>query len=47
LAKAYLDSIKAPRKQFILAPGTGHEPSIVSLNLMRKLLVEQVRPMTR
>jgi pimeloyl-ACP methyl ester carboxylesterase len=45
LAKAYFDSIKAPRKQFVVAPGTGHEPSIVSLNLMHKLLAEQVRPM--
>jgi pimeloyl-ACP methyl ester carboxylesterase len=47
LAKAYLDSIKAPRKQFILAPGSGHEPSVTVLNLTRKLLVEQVRPLAR
>lgn len=47
LAKAYLDSVRAPRKQFILAPASGHEPSSVSLTLMRKLLVEQVRPLTR
>lgn len=47
LAKAYLDSIKAPRKQFILALGSGHEPSVTVLNLTHKLLVEQVSPLSR
>jgi pimeloyl-ACP methyl ester carboxylesterase len=45
LAKAYFDSIKAPRKQFYLVPGTGHEPSATQLNLTFKVLIEQVRPM--
>jgi pimeloyl-ACP methyl ester carboxylesterase len=45
LAKAYFDSIKAPRKQFLLVPGTGHEPSVPSLSAVRKLLVEDVRPL--
>jgi pimeloyl-ACP methyl ester carboxylesterase len=45
LAKAYFDSIKAPRKQFYLAPGTGHEPSAPELDMMLKVLVEQVRPL--
>ena len=43
LAKAYFDSIKAPRKQFYLVPGTGHEPSAAPLDLTRKVLIEQVR----
>lgn len=45
LAKAYFDSIKAPRKQFYLVPGTGHEPSATELDMMLKVLVEQVRPL--
>jgi len=44
LAKAYFDTIKAPRKQFYLVPGTGHEPSATELNMTLKVLVEQVRP---
>jgi pimeloyl-ACP methyl ester carboxylesterase len=43
LAKAYFDSIKAPRKQFYLVPGTGHEPSATELDMTLKVLVEQVR----
>jgi len=45
LVKAYFDSIKAPRKQFYLVPGTGHEPSATELDMIRKVLVEQVRPL--
>ena len=45
LAKAYFGSIKAPRKQFYLVPGTGHEPSATELKLTLKVLVEQVRPL--
>lgn len=45
LAKAYFDSIKAPRKQFYLVPGTGHEMSATELDLMWKVLNEQVRPL--
>jgi pimeloyl-ACP methyl ester carboxylesterase len=45
LAKAYFDSIKAPRKQFYLVPGTGHEPSAPQLDLTLKVLTEQVRPL--
>jgi pimeloyl-ACP methyl ester carboxylesterase len=45
LAEAYFDSIKAPRKQFFLVPGTGHEASATELALMLKVLVEDVRPL--
>jgi pimeloyl-ACP methyl ester carboxylesterase len=45
LAKAYFDSIQAPRKQFYLVPGTGHDPSVAELDLTRKVLIEQVRPL--
>jgi pimeloyl-ACP methyl ester carboxylesterase len=45
LAKTYFDSIKAPRKQFYMVPGTGHEPSVAELDLIQKVLVEQVRPL--
>lgn len=45
LAKAYFDSIKAPRKEFYLVPGTGHGLSATELDLTRKVLLEQVRPL--
>jgi pimeloyl-ACP methyl ester carboxylesterase len=47
LASAYLDSIKAPRKQFYLVPGTGHGNSATELDLALKVLLEQVRPLVR
>lgn len=46
LAKAYFESIKAPRKQFYLVPGTGHDSSATELDMTLKVLVEQVRPLT-
>ncbi len=45
LAKAYFDSIKAPRKQFYLVPGTGHEDSATLLALTLRVLLQQVRPL--
>jgi pimeloyl-ACP methyl ester carboxylesterase len=45
LAESYLESIKAPRKQFYLIPGSGHEMSAPSLDLTLKVLTEQVRPL--
>jgi pimeloyl-ACP methyl ester carboxylesterase len=45
LAKAYFDSIKAPRKQFYLVLGTGHGDSATSLDMVLKVLLEQVRPL--
>jgi len=45
LAKAYFDSINAPRKQFYLVPGTGHGDSTTELDTTLKVLVEQVRPL--
>jgi pimeloyl-ACP methyl ester carboxylesterase len=45
LAKCYFDSIKAPRKKFYLVPGTGHEDSAASLDVVLKVLLEQVRPL--
>jgi pimeloyl-ACP methyl ester carboxylesterase len=46
IAKTYFDTIKAPRKQFYLVPGTGHEDSATELDMTLKVLVEQVRPLT-
>jgi pimeloyl-ACP methyl ester carboxylesterase len=45
LARAYFDSIKAPRTQFYLVPGTGHAASATELDMMLRVLVEQVRPL--
>ena len=46
VTKAYFDSIKAPRKELYLVPGTGHEDSATELDMTLKVLVEQVRPLT-
>jgi pimeloyl-ACP methyl ester carboxylesterase len=43
LAKAYFDRLNAPRKQFTLVPGTGHEPSAPLLALMHEVLARDVR----
>lgn len=45
LARAYFDSIAAPHKEFFLVPGTGHEPSVPLMAVVRKILVEQIRPL--
>jgi pimeloyl-ACP methyl ester carboxylesterase len=47
LAKTYFDGINAPRKQFYLVPSTGHEPSMTMINLTRKILLEQVKPLAK
>jgi pimeloyl-ACP methyl ester carboxylesterase len=47
LAKAYFDSIKAPRKQFYLVPGSGHQPSAATMDVTRKILLEQVKPLAK
>jgi len=44
LAKAYFDSITAPRKEFYLMPGTGHTPSMPELDELQKILLQYVRP---
>ena len=44
-AKAYFDSLKAPRKQFYSVPGTGHAPTVPELNLVLKILTDEVRPL--
>ncbi|MGD1106872.1 MAG: alpha/beta hydrolase [Terracidiphilus sp.] len=45
LAKAYFDTIKAPRKQFYLVPGTGHSDSSPELDMTLMVLVKEVRPL--
>ena len=45
LAKCYFDAIKAPKKKFVVVPGTGHEPSATELEAIFKVLTEQVRPL--
>lgn len=46
MARAYFDSIRAPRKEFYLAPGTGHEPSATELDRIHTILLEQIKPLT-
>jgi pimeloyl-ACP methyl ester carboxylesterase len=45
LAKAYFDSIKAPRKELYLVPGTGHEGSASELALLQRVLRTEARPL--
>jgi pimeloyl-ACP methyl ester carboxylesterase len=45
LAKSYFDSIKAPRKRFYLVPGAGHEYSAATLDIMLRVLEQQIRPL--
>ena len=47
LARAYFDSIKAPRKQFFLVPGAGHQLNRPSLDVVHKILLEQVKPLAK
>jgi len=47
LAKAFLESIKAPRKGFYLVPGAGHKPNTPTMALTRKVLLEQVKPIAK
>jgi pimeloyl-ACP methyl ester carboxylesterase len=44
LAKDYVDSIKAPRKRFVLIPGAGHDPSVAEIAAAHNLLLEQATP---
>jgi pimeloyl-ACP methyl ester carboxylesterase len=39
LAKAYFDSISAPHKEYHLVPGTGHESSAASLEVLHRVLL--------
>jgi len=45
-ARAYFETIKAPRKEFYLSPGTGHNPSATILEQQREVLLREVRPLS-
>jgi len=47
LARAYVESIKAPAKKFVLLPGAGHAPSAALWALTHKVLMEEARPLAR
>jgi pimeloyl-ACP methyl ester carboxylesterase len=47
LARAYVESIKAPAKKFFLLPGAGHAPSAALWTLTHKVLMEEARPLAR
>jgi pimeloyl-ACP methyl ester carboxylesterase len=44
IPRAYFETIRAPRKEFYLVPGTGHNPSAAELEKLRDVLLTQVRP---
>ena len=47
LARAYVESIKAPAKKFVLLPGAGHAPSAALWTLTHKVLMQEARPLAR
>jgi pimeloyl-ACP methyl ester carboxylesterase len=47
LARAFLDRLTAPQKEFYLVPGAGHAPSSGGLSLILQILREEVRPLIR
>jgi fermentation-respiration switch protein FrsA (DUF1100 family) len=44
-ARAYFETIRAPRKEFYLVPGTGHNPSAPEIEKLREVLLSEVRPL--
>jgi len=40
------NTITAPQKSFVFVPDTGHEPSTTALQIIFKVLIEQVKPLT-
>jgi pimeloyl-ACP methyl ester carboxylesterase len=42
VAKAYFDSIEAPRKAYVLLPATGHDPNPAMMGAIYKLLATEV-----
>lgn len=46
-ARVYFETIEAPRKEFYLVPGTGHNPSATEFEKLREVLLTEVRPLAR
>jgi pimeloyl-ACP methyl ester carboxylesterase len=44
-ARAYFETIRAPRKEFYLVPGTGHNPSAPEIEKLREVLLGEVLPL--
>lgn len=44
-AKAYFDTINAPTKEFLVAPGSGHEPTMASQDMLHDVLLKKIRPL--
>ncbi len=42
VAKTYFDSIRAPRKRYVLLPATGHDPNPSTIDAIHKLLKTEV-----
>lgn len=47
LTRAYFEVIRAPGKKLYLVPGAAHDPSSAAQNLLRDVLLTEVRPMAR
>ncbi len=42
VAKAYFDTLSAPRKDFVLLERTGHDPNALSVNAVQRILKKEV-----
>lgn len=47
VAQRYYDSLKAPRKAFVLAKDAGHETNQELIDAQYKVLMEQIMPLTK
>lgn len=47
VAKRYFDSIKAPQKEYVLVPKTGHDPNVAMIDAEYKVMRERVLPLTK
>jgi len=47
VTRAYFNRIRAPMKKYYLVRRSGHEPSAAMMQQWLKVLIEQVRPLTR
>jgi pimeloyl-ACP methyl ester carboxylesterase len=45
IARNYFNQIKAPQKEFFVAPRTGHEPTRASMDMILRVLLKQVHPL--
>jgi hypothetical protein len=45
VARRYFDSIRAPQKEFLLVPQSGHDPNEALMGVQYKVMLERIRPL--